>query len=207
MVPGRDFLRRLLDLCRGLRKPHHRVKLTVGVKDDLKVWEQFLIFFNGKCFFMEDNVVSTDMLQLYTYASGKYGYGALLETSWFYAEWNESWENVDITIKELYPIALAVDLWGERFSNKYVCFNCDNETLIFILNKQTSKDSCLMLLVRKLVLLALKFNILFSAKHLPDKVNIYSDALSRLQVSKFQTLMPQADLQPTRIPPLPELPA
>ena len=62
-----------------------------------------------------------------------------------------------------------------------------------------------MFLVRKLVLLALKFNILFSAKHLPGKVNIYSDALSRLQVSKFQTLMPQADLQPTRIPPLPEL--
>jgi hypothetical protein len=56
-----------------------------------------------------------------------------------------------------------------------------------------------MFLVRTLVLLALKFNILFSAKHLPGKVNIYSDALSRLQVSKFQTLMPQADLQPTRI--------
>ena len=65
-----------------------------------------------------------------------------------------------------------------------------------------------MFLVRKLVLLALKFNILFSAKHLPGKVNNYSDALSRLQVSKFQTLMPQAaDLPPTRIPPLPECPA
>jgi hypothetical protein len=44
-------------------------------------------------------------------------------------------------------------------------------------------------------LLALKFNILFSAKHLPGKVNNYSDALSRLQVSKFQILMPQADLK------------
>jgi hypothetical protein len=103
-----EVYRRLLDLCRGLRKPHHRVKLTVGVKDDLKVWEQFLIFFNGKCFFMEDNVVSTDMLQLYTDATGRYGYGALFGTSWFYGEWNESWENVDITIKELYPIVLAV---------------------------------------------------------------------------------------------------
>ena len=108
MVPGRAFLRRLLDLCRGLRKPHHRVKLTVDVKDDLKVWEQFLIFFNGKCFFMEDNVVSTYMLPLYTDATGRYGYGALFGTSWIYGEWNESWENVDITIKELYPIVLAV---------------------------------------------------------------------------------------------------
>ena len=104
---------------------------------------------------------------------------------------------MDITIKELYPIVLAVELWGERLSNKSVCFNCDNEVLVFILNKQTSKDSCLFL-VRKLVLLALKFNIL---------VNIYSDLLSHLHVSKFQTLMPQADLQSTRIPPLPELSA
>jgi hypothetical protein len=63
-----------------------------------------------------------------------------------------------------------------------------------------------MFLVSKLVLLALKFNILFSAKQLPGKANSYSDALSRLQVSKFYTLMPQVDLQPTRIPPLPELP-
>jgi hypothetical protein len=37
---------------------------------------------------------------LYTDAFGRYGYGALLETSWFYGEWNESWENGDITIKE-----------------------------------------------------------------------------------------------------------
>jgi hypothetical protein len=72
VVPGRAFLRRLFDLCRGLRKPHHPVKLTVCVKEDLKAWEQFLIFFYGKCFFMEDNVVSTDMLQLYTNASGRY---------------------------------------------------------------------------------------------------------------------------------------
>jgi hypothetical protein len=98
--------------------------------------------------------------------------------------------------------------YGESGSVISLCVSTvDNETLVFILDKQTSKDSCLMFLVRKLVLLALKFNILFSAKHLPGKVNIYSDALSRLQVSKFQTLMPQADLQPTRIPPLPELPA
>jgi hypothetical protein len=44
-------------------------------------------------FFMEDNVVSTDMLQLYTDATGRYGYGALLETSWFYGECiNFAWQ-------------------------------------------------------------------------------------------------------------------
>ena len=37
VVPGRTFLRRLFDRCRGIRKPHHKVKLVRGVKEDLRV--------------------------------------------------------------------------------------------------------------------------------------------------------------------------
>ena len=75
-----------------------------------------------------------------------------------------------------------------------------------MLNKHTSKEPRIMDLVRRLVLIALKYNILFTAKHLPGRVNRLSDALSRLQVSKFKALMPDADQEPTLIPPLPILP-
>lgn len=51
IVTGRAFLRRLFDLTRGLRKPHHRVRLTRGCKDDLLVWKELLQNFTGKCFF------------------------------------------------------------------------------------------------------------------------------------------------------------
>jgi hypothetical protein len=83
VVPGRAFLRRLFDRCRGIRKPHHKVKLVRGVKEDLRVWEQFLLQFNGRCFFLDDNFVTADTLQLYTDASRSLGYGAAFQKSWF----------------------------------------------------------------------------------------------------------------------------
>ena len=54
VVPGRAFLRRLFDLTHNLQKPHHRIKLTRGCKDDLLVWKEFLEQFNGKCFFIDE---------------------------------------------------------------------------------------------------------------------------------------------------------
>lgn len=51
IIPGRAFLRRLIDLTIGYKAPHHYVRLTCTVKDDLKVWVNFLHNFNGKSFF------------------------------------------------------------------------------------------------------------------------------------------------------------
>lgn len=67
------FLRRLYDLTYGLRKSHHRVKLSKGGRDDLQIWKEFLSQFNGKCFFMDENWVSSDRLELFTDASVKIG--------------------------------------------------------------------------------------------------------------------------------------
>ena len=52
--PGRAFLRRLIDLTVGIRSPHHLIRLTKEVKEDLKVWLSFLAEFNGRSFFIDD---------------------------------------------------------------------------------------------------------------------------------------------------------
>ena len=38
VVPGRAFLRRLIDLTMGLRKPHHHIRFTREAELDLGVW-------------------------------------------------------------------------------------------------------------------------------------------------------------------------
>jgi hypothetical protein len=48
-------------------------------------------------------------------------------------------------------------------------------------NKQTAKDPHLMKLIRRLVIQALRFNIFFSARHIPGLRNIITDKLSRSQ--------------------------
>lgn len=67
-------------------------------------------------------------------------------------------------------IVLAI-AFGQQMTYRYICFNCDNEALIHVLNKQSSTEKNVMILIR-LVLLSLQYNVLFSAIHLASKLNI-----------------------------------
>lgn len=110
------------------------------------------------------------------------------------------------SVKELYPIVVAVEVWGVvHMANSCICFQCDNEASVYVLNKQSSKESQIMFMIRKLVLLALQYNISFKAEHIPRKKNYLSDPLSHLQIQIFLHLMPKAERNPTSIPVLPQL--
>ena len=50
-----------------------------------------------------------------------------------------------------------------------------------------------MKLVRRLVISALNYNILFKAKHIPGKLNVISDKLSRLLIHDARTVAPWLD--------------
>lgn len=71
-----------------------------------------------------------------------------------------------IAIKELFPIVVALELWGTVLENKKILFMTDNMAIVHAINKQTCKDKALMKLIRRLVLQALSHNILFRAKHI-----------------------------------------
>ena len=64
VLPGRAFLRRLIDLTIGLRLPHHHRRLTVGSRLDLEMWLRFLQSFKGKCFFPRRSVDNHRFLAL-----------------------------------------------------------------------------------------------------------------------------------------------
>jgi hypothetical protein len=115
------------------------------------------------------------------------------------------WRDINITVKELYPIVLAVEVWGKRMANSCICFQCDNEALVYV-NKHSRKESNIIFLIRKLVLLSLNFNILYKSEHIPGKKNVLSDALSHLQIQKFLHMIPEAEKVPTSVQLLPQLP-
>ena len=78
-------------------------------------------------------------------------------------------------------------------ADKCVIFFSDNAAVVVIINKQTSKDSVIMVLLRDLVLSCLRHNILFQARHIPGFNNSRADYLSRSQVTKFQQITQDAD--------------
>lgn len=153
-----------------------------------------------KSVFLSQKWFSSDHLTLYTDASGSLGFAAIFGSNWFVSHWRENTKNYQIAIKELFPIVLAIEVWGEEMQNRKVLFMSDNLAVVQIINKQTSKEITLMKLVRRLVLATLKWNIHFRAKHIPGKYNIAADKLSRFQFQTAFQYMPQLEPNSTPIP-------
>ena len=195
VVPGRCFLRRLIELTRGLRKPHHRVRVTKSAKADMQMWLRFIEQFNGKSFFLADRWENSVNLKLHTDASNV-GFGGIFGKRWFYGEWPPCFASYHITIKELVPIVIALETWGHLVANKCIEFYTDNEAVSMVINKQSSREETLMKLLRRLVLCTLKHNILFKSIHLSSESNFLSDHLSRLQIDQFRRKAPDMNSQP-----------
>ena len=87
VVLGRAFLRRLINLTIGIRRPYHKVYLNKAAQADLDAWELFLQSFNGKAIMLPDIWEDSNTLQLVTDSAGSVGHGAILGADWFYGKW------------------------------------------------------------------------------------------------------------------------
>jgi hypothetical protein len=149
---------------------------------------------------MTDDKKSHPDICLTSDASGSWGCGAFVHSSWFQLKWPESFQGLHITIKELLPIVMAAAIWGEQWQNKSVLCRCDNLAAVHIINSGTSSDAHALTLLRCLHFITAKFNIILSAVHLPGVDNVLADALSRDNLAYFLLHNPQASPLPSLIP-------
>ena len=87
VVPGRAFLHRMIDLTKGVKKPHHHIHLSRGAQSDIMLWLRFLEDFNGRSFFFSDFWETSQTLQLYSDSAGSIGFGAAFASHWFHGLW------------------------------------------------------------------------------------------------------------------------
>jgi hypothetical protein len=200
--PGRAFIRRLIGLTIGVTNSRAKVKVGVGAKGDMSMWLTFLRNFNGACMFLETQWTSNLTLELFTDAAMSVGFGCFFQNKWAQGKWPPSLHarSSSILFLEFYPLVVAIDLWGHLMSNKKVRFWSDNKAVVETVNKQTTKCSRTMVLVRRFVLLALKHNVMFRASYIEGKCNRIADALSRFQNPQFRKLAPRADTKMTPLP-------
>ena len=102
--------------------------------------------------FLSDSWDNSFRLGLYTDAAASKGYGAIFGRHWFGSTFPTEWKDFNITFLELFPIVLAVHIWGSHMSDRCVLFFTDNSALVDIINKQTSKHKSVMVLLLDLVL-------------------------------------------------------
>lgn len=110
-VPGRAFLRGLIDLTCGLSEPNSKIQLSVESKADISTWLTFIKSFNAKSFFLPPIWLSSDHVTLHKQdASGCHGFSGTLGSSWFASSCDDDLVKYQIAVKELFPLVLAIDI-------------------------------------------------------------------------------------------------
>ena len=193
-------MRRLYNLTICIEQPYYYICLGKEVKKDLKIWHEFVQQFNGKSMFLSDRFLSSAALHLYIDAAKSSGNGAIYGSSWMYGLFPREWQVFNITFLELYPIVLAVHVWGHLWKNHSIIFHSDNQALVSILNSHTSRDADIMCMVRRMVLECMKKNILFQARFVKGVENTLSDCLSRQWIDRFKALSPSSNTELTPVP-------
>ena len=126
---GRIFLRRFIDTSCSVSRLHHHTRLTKEAHLDMYWWLNFLSQWNGTCCILQTEWTTSPAMDLYTDASGTHGWGAYWSGRWIYAHWPTEHTHKDITWKELYAIAAAVNTWGQLWQRKKVLFHCNNQSV------------------------------------------------------------------------------
>ena len=153
--------------------------------------------------------LTTDILDLYSDASKNevFGFGATCNTSWMFGQWEPGFikeKDPSIEYLELFGLLVGVMTWGHHFCNRRIVLFCDNQSVVQMVNQTTASCKNCMVLIRLLVLESLVQNIRVFACFVRGKDNYFSDALSRMNLSRFRRLgeihHKEFDVESTNIP-------
>ena len=197
---GRSFLKRMIDLLHSRCQPRRGpipIRLNTGFQADLTWWQEFLLQWNGVSFLPSPSNLPTTMLS--TDASGFWGSGAWWQDAWFQIQWPPQAQALSIAEKELIPIILACDTWGQQWSGSQVQCNCDNQVVVACLRSRTSRSKGLMHLLRCFVFLEARDGFYLHPIYIPSASNHLADDLSRDNLTSFLLKVPTAKAEPALV--------
>ena len=159
------------------------------------MWRQFLQHpsIYSRSFLDFTNTVTANQVNFYTDASRNFrlGAGGVCGRSWYYLRWNEGFmikNQPSIEYLELYAVVVGVFNWISRFRNQRIILFCDNISVVYMINRNTSSCPQCLKLIRILVLESMIHNVRVFANYVSSKNNKLADLLSRLRIQQFINL-------------------
>ena len=89
---------------------------------------------------------------------------------------------------ELFAVTTGVLLWIHRYRNRRISVNCDNNSVVNMINSSSSKCKNYMVLIRLIIMESMVHNVRVYGRFVRGKKNGIADSLSRLQMDKFKRL-------------------
>lgn len=202
---GRPFISNLLTAAHSVPALNSSVPLNNHCFKDLELWCLFLQQWNGTSFH-EDCISSAEDLLLFTDAAPSIRFGGYFNGPWFASSWppelsNQSLGEASSAAYEIYPVVIAALPWGRAWSGKNLIY-CDNEAIVFTIIKSRS---ALLLSAPSYAVSPGLLHVLTFCSKLPTYPAVKITAsLSRFSFQKFKRLTPEADADPTPVPPFSE---
>ena len=182
---GRSYLRRILDLMKPLKRPHHQARFSHEFQADVSCCQvvTVLSFFNGKCIALNCAPVH----DIYLDASNL-GAGYVFASDWGYTDWKVDLPaacDLHINNKEIFSAVLATRRWAPLWANSRVIFHTDNITARAALSKGTAKSQVIMPFLRELFWWSAIYNFTIDACFIPGRLNDTPDTISRLRQTGY----------------------
>ena len=102
------------------------------MKDDLKVWYDFLKNFNGRSLLSFRDTETSDSLHMFT-DSSKSRYGGTFLDQYIVGIFPPSWQSHDIQFLELHPIFILITLFAHKLSHSHITFHTLNQAVASII--------------------------------------------------------------------------
>ena len=179
-------------------KPHHHIRTDSEFRMDCMVWKQFLELQETnktilcRPFVDADVKLQADTLDFYTDAAKgvQLGIGGVFRRRWYFAQWEPNFiKDCDPSIEylELLGVCMGVSCWIESLRNQRILLFCDNQSVVRMVNDTTSSCKNCMLLIHKLVLKCLQYNMRVFCRWVHGSLNLRADLLSRMKLDEFHT--------------------
>ena len=177
------YLRRFYDLIGG-KQQSDIISLSAECKLDVVVLQKFLLYYNG-CSLMVHSMA--EQPQLLQSDASFWGMSYVYQKYYMAAAWPKQLMNTSpsICLLEAIPLGCAFVTLGFIMSDSYILVKTDNEALVSILNKKSSKCPRIQQVIRLITTQCLKYNIKFKVEHIRSRQNIDCDLLSRSQQEQF----------------------
>jgi hypothetical protein len=188
VLPGaRPFFRSLIDITRGLSKRNFIV-INDNVRSDIRHWLKHMSTWNGR-----QQWRTTEPIKIATDASLS-GWGGLVisspvslpsaltvgaGTAGVWCRQHPITSSSDIGWAELFAVLFMVASIAPAAPNSTILCLVDNQADAAIINRQSTRSTSLLSLLRSLYSVTTEHNISLIARHIPGSSNTYADALSR----------------------------
>ena len=143
-------------------------------------------------FIIQTPPVSAYKIALFSNASG-IGFGTYFGKKWLYSSWPDNLKDMKefyTQFKELFVIVAAIFTLGDLLSNKQIILYSDDLDIFRIWHTGSSRNDCIMTLIRALCLYCATKNINLFLRHVYRHLDKPANALSRLLIALFHKLRP-----------------